>query len=97
MAHRARRFQTRHFVILYRRGEGPVSRTGITVSRRVGNAVVRNRIKRKVREYTRTHVRGVPGTWDVVLIARKNARDCSTDQIAHEMGELYAYLARRST
>jgi ribonuclease P protein component len=96
MAHRARRFQTRHFVILYRRGRGPVSRTGITVSRRVGNAVVRNRVKRGVREYVRTHVRDVPGTWDAVVIARPSARDCPAGGIAEQLGELYAYLARRA-
>ncbi len=96
MARRARRFQTRNFVILYRRGRGPVSRTGITVSRRVGNAVVRNRIKRKVREYARTHVRDVPGTWDAVVIARPSARECTTGDVARQLGELYGYLARRA-
>lgn len=45
-----------------------LSRYGITVGRRVGGAVVRNRVKRLVREIMRlTHLR--PG-WDIVLIAR---------------------------
>ena len=71
-----------------------MSRTGITVSRRVGNAVVRNRLKRRIREYTRMHVRDVPGCWDVVVIARPKARQCSYAVVADELGELHSYLAR---
>ena len=49
----------------------PQSRFGITVGRRVGGAVVRNRVKRLLREIMRmTHLR--PG-WDIVLIARPPA------------------------
>ena len=44
------------------------SRYGITVSRRVGKAVVRNRIKRRFREIIRQV--GLPPGWDVVFIAR---------------------------
>jgi ribonuclease P protein component len=47
------------------------SRYGISVSRRVGNAVVRNRVKRRLREILRP-VPLAPG-WDIVLIARAAA------------------------
>jgi len=52
-----------------------LSRYGISVSKRVGNAVVRNRIKRRLREILRA-VPLRPG-WDIVFIARRAA--ASTD------------------
>lgn len=48
-----------------------LSRYGITVSRRVGKAVIRNKIKRRLREILRqTPIK--PG-WDIILIARNPA------------------------
>lgn len=50
-----------------------VSRVGITVSRRVGTAVVRNRVKRRLREILRLeHPRLVEG-WDLVIVVRPAA------------------------
>jgi ribonuclease P protein component len=64
---------TRHFVALVSRGEtGAGGRVGLTVSKRVGIAVVRNRIKRLVREWLRTHA-WVPDGLDVVIIAKDSA------------------------
>lgn len=45
---------SRYFVLVWKRKEETVGRIGITVSKKVGNAVVRNRIKRVVREFVRT-------------------------------------------
>ncbi len=47
------------------------SRYGLTVSRRVGKAVVRNRIKRRLREILK--LVNMPPGWDLVVIARNPA------------------------
>ena len=62
---------TKFFIaFLYDRGDGGRSRLGITVTRKVGGAVRRNRIKRLLREWFRS--RGSEfGSCDLVLIAKR--------------------------
>jgi ribonuclease P protein component len=51
---------------------GHLARVGITVSSKVGDAVVRNRVKRRLREAVRHEMRGFPAV-DLVLTARPSA------------------------
>src|ERR1700733_9259689 len=64
----------RHVLALARKRSDPalVGRLGITVTKKVGNAVVRNRIKRMLREWMRLHG-WVPVGWDMVLVAKDSA------------------------
>ena len=64
----------RHLLALARKRSDPelAGRLGITVTKKVGNAVVRNRIKRWLREWLRLHG-WVPKGWDVVLVAKDSA------------------------
>jgi ribonuclease P protein component len=48
-------------------------RLGLTVPRAVGGAVVRNRIKRRLREVFRLHREGLGAKWDIVLNPRRSA------------------------
>jgi ribonuclease P protein component len=49
------------------------ARLGLTVSRAVGTAVVRNRIKRRLREAFRLRRAGLAAKWDIVLNVRRAA------------------------
>ena len=62
------------------------SRLGVTVSRRIGNAVVRNRVKRRVRECFRKVIRAeLPPLTSIVVIARAGAAALESPAISDEL------------
>ena len=62
------------YFVLYARGNhSQCNRVGITVSKKLGHAVVRNRTRRRIREiYRLNEERFAPG-WDIVVVARTRA------------------------
>jgi ribonuclease P protein component len=62
-----------------------MSRLGVTVSSRVGNAVVRNRIKRLVREIFREWRQYLGAALDIVVIAKPDAAHITHAQAATEL------------
>ena len=78
----------RYLIILSMENDQPASRFGITVSRKTGNAVVRNRIKRRIRELQRlNHDRVVPGK-DIVVIATREASRATFEGMRSEYNTL---------
>ncbi len=58
-------------MIIVDRNTLPLTRLGITVSRKAGKAVRRNRAKRLIREYFRTHLGRFAPVFDLVVIVKK--------------------------
>jgi ribonuclease P protein component len=89
---------SRSFVLLVADQHGGAEdappRLGVTVSRRVGSAVVRSRVKRRFREWFRRHRDRFPRGKDVVLIARPAAASASAEEMGRELERALARLDR---
>ena len=64
------------------------NRIGISVSKKVGNSVVRHHLTRLIREGDRLHEEEYRIGFDVVVIARVHARDCTYAEIERAMLQL---------
>ena len=76
---------TRHFLLMVSPERTDRGRVGITITRKVGNAVARNRVKRRVREVFRQHRDWFPSHHDVVFIAKRGAPELDFAAIAEEV------------
>jgi ribonuclease P protein component len=82
-----KRSYTRHFGVTLAppAAEGP--RLGLVVTRRLGKAVQRNRVKRLLREFFRRHRAHLPAV-DLVIMAKKGAAALGYQQVEEELGRL---------
>jgi ribonuclease P protein component len=62
-----KRLSSTHFTFFVRSNELPLSRFGFSIKKALGGAVVRNRIRRRVREMVRCHRQEIPAGWDIVI------------------------------
>ncbi len=82
---KGRRIHTRRFLIVVEPNQSPNTRLGITVTKKVGTAVQRNRIKRVVREAFRRNRALFPRGHDVVFIAKRDAVGVDYDSLLSEL------------
>lgn len=90
-----RRFHTPFFSVFILNNEESIQRIGITVTRKVGGAVVRNRCKRRLREIVRRHPGdpGLPG-FDMVINVRSAFVNAGFDDLSRSFsGVLDRYRA----
>jgi ribonuclease P protein component len=78
-------------------GSGAGARLGVTVSRKVGGAVARNRVKRQVREWFRRQRARLGEGKDVVVIARRPAASLRGREAAQELSRLLEHHLRNAT
>ncbi len=83
------------FTALARPNPTGIRRMGVTVSSKVGNSVVRNQIKRWVRQAYRTHPGWWPNAIDLVLIAKPGADKGSYATVCRELEKLGRALSAK--
>ena len=82
-----RRYHTRHFGVVLAPGATGSPRLGLAVTRRLGKAVRRNRVKRLLREFFRRHKAELPPR-DIIIMAKKGAEALNYQQVEEELGRL---------
>jgi ribonuclease P protein component len=72
------------------------TRLGITVTRKTAGAVMRNRIKRRLRDVFRRHRRSLEPPFDVVINARRSIIDTGAAELEAELLQAFRRLVRKS-
>lgn len=69
---RRKKFKTEHFILILRKNDKDIKRLGLVVGRKVGGAVLRNRIKRLIREFFRLNQEKMPESSDLIVLAKED-------------------------
>ena len=80
--------ESKHFRISILPNNLQWSRLGLTVSKKIGKAVQRNYVKRRLREYFRLHKTYLPGSCDMVFTAKPGAVKLKYSDICRELNEI---------
>jgi len=83
------------FLVLYQKSSVARNRFGITVSKKVGNAVVRNKVKRWIREAIRNKYDILYGNWDMVIIAYPQAKSAGFSTFQYELHKIFSFLSKK--
>jgi len=68
----AKRRSNAHFTAFFRANDLPLSRFGFSIKKALGGAVVRNRMRRRLREMVRCHREEIPAGWDIVIHPKRS-------------------------
>ena len=93
LSRQGKRVHTDCFIAIVLKETAQNNRIGITISKKVGNAVERNRIKRIIREYFRHNKENISGPKDINIIARKGLTTLSNERIIEKVDKLFSKIA----
>jgi ribonuclease P protein component len=95
LSQKNRKVQNQHFVALFDKSATGRTRLGITVTKRVGNAVARNQLKRYVREFFRQHLHKIePGT-DINIIVKNSASGIPSKEAFRSLQNIFRKIREK--
>ena len=82
------RVHSNNFIVVMSPNPSGEKRLGVAVSKKVGNAAKRNRIKRLIKEFFRLNKDGLPDSKDMVVIAKKDVSSLKYQGVYLELADL---------
>ena len=89
-----KKLYSRNLVLYAMANELPYDRLGVTVSRKIGKATVRNRVKRRLRAIFRCNKRETPPALDLVINTRKGVANLEFSELRDEVVTILRRLGR---
>jgi ribonuclease P protein component len=81
-----------HFTVFSKANDLPQSRFGFSIKRALGSAVVRNRMRRRIREMIRLHRQEISAGWDIVIHPKPNVATAPLTALTAELLQLLKML-----
>ncbi len=76
-------------ILYFRNNRFENNRLGVTVSKKVGKAVIRNRVRRRIKEAYREIEKSIPSSCDIVIVARSTAAEADYKKILSALKYLF--------
>ncbi len=73
--------KNKYFVVYFLKNDKPYNRFGISVGKKIGNAVIRNKYKRKIRSIIDIYIKLYTNSNDYIIILRSNALSKSFQEL----------------
>ena len=80
-----KRRSSSHFTAFVKANGLPQSRFGFSIKKALGSAVVRNRIRRRLRELARLHRKEIPAGWDIVIHPKSSVAKAPFETLAADL------------
>jgi ribonuclease P protein component len=87
-----KRSSSSHFTVFFRSNELALSRFGFSIKKALGGAVLRNRIRRRLREMVRRRRQEIPAGWDIVIHPKSKVATAPFAALAEELVRLLKKL-----
>ena len=87
-----KRFSGSHFAVFVRRNELALNRFGFSIKKALGGAVVRNRIRRRLREIVRCRRQEISPGWDIVIHPKSSVARAPFAALAQDLVRLLKQL-----
>ena len=83
-----KRLKNKHYIIYYKENNLDYNRFGISVSKKLGNAVFRNKYKRKIRSIVDNYRKTIENNFDYVIIMRREMINLSFKEMEESFQEI---------
>ena len=87
-----KRRSSSHFTVFVRANELPLSRFGFSIKKALGGSVVRNRMRRRLREMVRCHRQEISSGWDIVIHPKSSVAKRPLDALTQDLLRLLENL-----
>lgn len=78
---KGKNYWNRNLILYIKKNGLEETRLGITITKKIGNAVVRNKIRRKIKEIYRKNYPNIKSGYDLIIIPKKNVIDLSYQEL----------------